>query len=92
MKSLFVTGTDTDVGKTCVSAGIVNCLSKQNIDVGVMKPFASGYKASEDSISEDVEILIKYSGVADSVDLINPYFFESCITITTYKFPLRWLP
>ena len=76
MKSLFVTGTDTDVGKTCVTAGIVNHLSKQNIDVGVMKPFASGYKATEDSISEDVEILTKYSGVTDSVDLINPYFFE----------------
>ena len=76
MKSLFVTGTDTDVGKTCVTAGIVNHLSKQDIDVGVMKPFASGYKATEDSISEDVEILTKYSGVTDSVDLINPYFFE----------------
>jgi len=76
MNSLFITGTDTDVGKTCVTAGIVNHLSKQNIDVGVMKPFASGYKTNEDSISEDVEILTKYSGVTDSVDLINRYFFE----------------
>ena len=76
MNSLFITGTDTDVGKTCVTAGIVNYLSKMNIDVGVMKPFASGYKANEDSISEDVEILTKYSGVTDPVDLINPYFFE----------------
>ena len=40
MKALFVTGTDTDVGKTCVTAGIVNYLSKMNVDVGVMKPFA----------------------------------------------------
>jgi len=76
MNSLFITGTDTDVGKTCVTAGIVNYLSKMNVDVGVMKPFASGYKANEDSVSEDVEILIKYSGVTDPVDLINPYFFE----------------
>ena len=76
MNSLFITGTDTDVGKTCVTAGIVNYLSKMNVDVGVMKPFASGYKANEDSISEDVEILTKYSGVTDPVDLINPYFFE----------------
>jgi len=76
MNSLFITGTDTDVGKTCVTAGIVNYLSKMNVDVGVMKPFASGYKENEDSVSEDVEILTKYSGVTDPVELINPYFFE----------------
>jgi len=76
MNSLFVTGTDTDVGKTCVTAGIVNYLSKMNIDVGVMKPFASGYKANADSLSEDVEILMKYSGVNDPVELVNPYYFE----------------
>jgi len=76
MNSLFITGTDTDVGKTCVTAGIINYLSKMNVDVGVMKPFASGYKTNDNSVSEDVEILTKYSGVTDPVDLINPYFFE----------------
>ena len=76
MISLFVTGTDTDVGKTCVTASIVNYLSKMNVDVGVMKPFASGYKATSDSISDDVKILMKYSKVNDSIDLVNPYFFE----------------
>jgi len=76
MTSLFVTGTDTDVGKTCVTAGIVSYLSKMKINVGVMKPFASGYKATADSVSDDVKILMKYSGVSDPVDIINPYFFE----------------
>jgi dethiobiotin synthetase len=76
MISLFVTGTDTDVGKTCVTASIVNYLSKMNVDVGVMKPFASGYKATNDSVSDDVKILMKYSGVDDPIDLVNPYFFE----------------
>ena len=76
MKSLFVTGTDTDVGKTCVTASIVNYLSKMDVDVGVMKPFASGYKANTDSVSEDVKILMKYSSVNDPVNLINPYYFE----------------
>ena len=76
MASLFVTGTDTDVGKTCVTAGIVSYLSKMNVNVGVMKPFASGYKATVDSVSDDVKILMKYSGVNDPVDLVNPYFFE----------------
>ena len=76
MTSLFVTGTDTDIGKTCITASIVNHLSKMNVDVGVMKPFASGYKATVDSVSDDVKILMKYSRVNDPIDLVNPYFFE----------------
>ena len=76
MTSLFVTGTDTDVGKTCVTASIVSYLSRMNVNVGVMIPFASGYKATTDSISDDVRILMKYSRVNDPVDLVNPYFFE----------------
>tara|TARA_Y100000590_G_scaffold20192_1_gene23598 strand:- start:1349 stop:2044 length:696 start_codon:yes stop_codon:yes gene_type:complete len=76
MNSFFVTGTDTDVGKTCVSAALANYFHEKNIDVGVMKPFASGYKSSSDSVSEDVEILMKYSQTHDSVELVNPYYFE----------------
>ena len=76
MNSFFVTGTDTDVGKTCVSAALSKHLRDNDVDVGVMKPFASGYKATPDSVSEDVEILMKYSGANDHVDLVNPYYFE----------------
>ena len=76
MKSLFVTGTDTDVGKTCVSASIVKNLRGMDIDVGVMKPFASGHKKNPNSLPQDVEILMKYSGSQDPIDLVNPYFFE----------------
>ena len=76
MNSFFVTGTDTDVGKTCVSASIAKHLRDIDVDVGVMKPFASGYKASSNSVSEDVEILMKYSEVTDPIDLVNPYYFE----------------
>jgi dethiobiotin synthetase len=76
MNSFFVTGTDTDVGKTCVSAALAKHFRDNDIDVGVMKPFASGYKATPDSVSEDVEILLKYSGANDPVNLVNPYYFE----------------
>ena len=76
MNSFFVTGTDTDVGKTCVSAALAKYFRDNDVDVGVMKPFASGYKATPDSVSADVEILMKYSGVNDSIDLVNPYYFE----------------
>ena len=76
MKSLFVTGNDTDVGKTCVTASIVKNLRDMDIDVGVMKPFASGHKKNSNSLSQDVDILMKYSGSHDPIDLVNPYFFE----------------
>ena len=55
---------------------MANYLREKNVDVGVMKPFASGYKATADSVSEDVEILMKYSQTHDSIDLVNPYYFE----------------
>tara|TARA_B100000029_G_scaffold146818_2_gene142143 strand:+ start:2976 stop:3671 length:696 start_codon:yes stop_codon:yes gene_type:complete len=76
MKSIFITGTDTDVGKTCVTASIARLLHEKDIDVGVMKPFASGVDTNSDGISDDVRILMEYSNVKDSVNLINPYFFD----------------
>ena len=76
MKSIFITGTDTDVGKTCVTASIARLLRENCVDVGVMKPFASGVDTNSDGISDDVRILIEYSGVSDSIDLVNPYFFD----------------
>ena len=51
MKSIFITGTDTDVGKTCVTASIARLLRDEGVDVGVMKPFASGVDTNSDGIS-----------------------------------------
>jgi dethiobiotin synthetase len=48
MKSLFVVGTDTGVGKTLIAAGLARMLANQGIRVGVMKPVASGGIPSED--------------------------------------------
>ena len=76
MNSIFITGTDTDVGKTCVTASIARLLHEHGVDVGVMKPFASGIDNSSDGISDDVRTLIEYAGVDDDVKLVNPYFFE----------------
>ena len=65
MKSLFITGTDTDIGKTFVSAGIAFALKKLGTSVGIMKPFSS----------EDVSILSDAAGVNDCEELVNPFFF-----------------
>ena len=75
LNSIFVTGTDTDVGKTYVTAGLAVTLRKMKIDVGVMKPFAAGTAQKTGFKSEDVEILANAAQVNDSEILLNPQFF-----------------
>jgi len=75
LKSYFITGTDTGVGKTCVVAGLARALKQNQINVGVMKPYASGSKTHTKFRSEDVEILVDAAQVNDSEELVNPYFF-----------------
>jgi len=75
LKSLFITGTDTDVGKTYITAGLAITLRKMGIDAGVMKPFAAGIKQKKGFKSEDVEILSNAAQVNDPEELLNPQFF-----------------
>jgi dethiobiotin synthetase len=75
LNSLFITGTDTDVGKTYVTAGLAVYLRKMGIDVGVMKPFAAGIAQKKGFRSEDVEILTNAAQVNDPEFLLNPQFF-----------------
>ena len=74
MKSLFVTGTDTDIGKTYISAGIANALKKLGINVGVMKPFMCGIDQKSDNSYDDVNLLTNAANVSDSRELVNPFF------------------
>ena len=82
MNSLFITGTDTDVGKTYVTAGLAVTFRKMGIDVGVMKPFAAGTEQKKGFKSEDVEILSNAAQVNDPEMLLNPQFFP--ITASPY--------
>lgn len=57
-KGIFVTGTDTGVGKTIVAAGIARYLHDRGIRVGVLKPVTSGaLEADGRLVSEDAELL-----------------------------------
>jgi len=75
LNSIFITGTDTDVGKTYVTTGLAVTLRKMKIDVGVMKPFAAGTAQKTGFKSEDVEILANAAQVNDPEMLLNPQFF-----------------
>ena len=89
MKSLFITGTDTDVGKTYVAAGLAVTLRRMKIDVGVMKPFAAGASQRNGFKSEDVEILANAAQVSDPENLINPQFFKMAASPYTASKDLR---
>jgi dethiobiotin synthetase len=74
LKSYFITGTDTGIGKTCIVAGLARALKQNQINVGIMKPYASGSMHIRFR-SEDVEILVDAAQVNDPEEFVNPYFF-----------------
>jgi dethiobiotin synthetase len=75
LKSLFIAGTDTDVGKTYITAGLGVVFRKMGLDVGVMKPFAAGTAQKKGYKSEDVEIISRAAMTCDPENLVNPQFF-----------------
>jgi dethiobiotin synthetase len=79
MKSIFITGTDTGVGKTTVAVSLCAFLSSmKGMNVGVMKPFESGLsKTDKDLLPWDAICLKEASGSPDDLSTISPYTFEA---------------
>nr|WP_320165675.1 dethiobiotin synthase [uncultured Methylophaga sp.] len=76
----FITGTDTEVGKTFISVGLVSLLQQQGYKTVGMKPIASGCEWLDGQWkNEDALALIKQSQTDLSYSLINPYAFEPAI-------------
>jgi dethiobiotin synthetase len=70
---LFITGTDTGVGKTIVTAALAIVLRRRGTDVGVMKPVATGcVRRREGLVSEDAEFLAQAADAPESLDEIAP--------------------
>jgi len=72
---LFITGTDTDVGKTVISCGVAWALRHQRpgAKVGVCKPFASGCRKERGGlVADDAEALAHFSDCRLPLDVINP--------------------
>ena len=74
-RGIFVTGTDTGVGKTIVAAGIAAALRAKGMDVGVWKPVQSG--ALADDAESDGSRLQALSGVAEASSDIAPLAFTA---------------
>jgi dethiobiotin synthetase len=74
MSGIFVTGTDTDCGKTQVALGLMAALQDRGLSVLGMKPIASGCHTGPDGCrSADAEALLAQGSAAVPYPLANPY-------------------
>lgn len=75
-QGLFVTGTDTEVGKTLVACALMHAYRRAGLRVAPMKPVAAGcYRTPDGWRNEDVEALRAAADVDAPLDEINPYRF-----------------
>ena len=80
MQGYFITGTDTEIGKTYVSCLLLNQLKKLGHSTAGLKPIASGCDATENGlVNEDALALQANSSVKLPYSLINRYRFAPAI-------------
>ncbi len=73
----FVTGTDTGVGKTLVSAALVHKLAAAGLRAAGMKPLAAGAEIRDGELwNEDVAMLTAQASVPLPVELVCPQMFR----------------
>ncbi|HET7306788.1 MAG TPA: dethiobiotin synthase [Gammaproteobacteria bacterium] len=75
-RGYFVTGTDTEIGKTVVSVALIRALNRRGARTVGMKPVASGcIETGEGLRNEDAQALMRAAAVECVYEDINPYAF-----------------
>jgi dethiobiotin synthetase len=78
---IFITGTDTGVGKTLVAVSFIKALVQHGLRVSVMKPIASGSEHTPVGLRNgDALALAEASNVDVPYASLNPYCFEPAIS------------
>ncbi|HEY8095923.1 MAG TPA: dethiobiotin synthase [Methylobacter sp.] len=76
-KGYFITGTDTNVGKTWATIALMWYFKNQGKSVAGMKPVASGCLMQDGQLKNDDALLIQENAsLPIDYDLINPYAYE----------------
>lgn len=93
--SIFVTGTDTEVGKTVIAGAIADWFRRRGARVAVLKPAATGcVHRREGLVSEDAEFLAACADARFPLDLICPQRYEEplapAVAAERAKRPLDW--
>ncbi len=82
-KGVFVTGSDTGVGKTVIAGAIAAVIKTQGLGTGVMKPIATGAKTIGGKlVSEDAGFLKKIIDSTDEDDIVNPIRLKPALAPT----------
>jgi dethiobiotin synthetase len=77
---IFVTGTDTDVGKTYITKALIKHFCSQGFQTVGMKPIAAGAEIENGRLlNADVKAIVSASNVDAPIDQINPYVFAPAI-------------
>lgn len=80
MSAIFVTGTDTGVGKTLISKALVDYFVSTGIRVSGMKPVAAGaIQVQEEWRNDDAELLLEAMNTPFTYAQMNPYVFDEPI-------------
>ncbi len=79
-RGIFVTGTDTGIGKTVVSVALLNMLKRQGVSTAAMKPVASGAtKINDHFINDDALSLQQAASIDAPYAQVNPYAFPEAM-------------
>jgi dethiobiotin synthetase len=80
MRGVFVSGTDTGVGKTCASAALLHALRARGLRASGMKPVASGCRMTPQGLrNDDAEALLAASDPVPAYADCNPCAFAEPI-------------
>lgn len=75
-RGVFVTGTDTGVGKTLAACALLHALAQRGLRTAAMKPVAAGAEMTAGGwVNEDVDALVAAATVPAPRSLVNPYCF-----------------
>jgi dethiobiotin synthetase len=81
VRGVFITGTDTGVGKTVIACALVRGLRELELTVAVMKPVASGAQLTPEGLrNDDALALIAAADYTGAYADVNPYCFEPPIS------------
>ncbi|RRV04798.1 dethiobiotin synthase [Pseudomonas sp. v388] len=76
----FITGTDTDAGKTTVAAGLLHAARLAGLSTAAGKPVASGSMVTPQGLrNADALALLAECSLALGYDEVNPFTFEPAI-------------
>jgi len=79
-RGFFITGTDTDVGKTTVALGLMAALQQKGLSVAALKPVSAGCVQTDAGLRNDDAVrLMQLASVELPYDIVNPYAFEPAI-------------